>query len=112
MCTHPFAKNALTLHLAHSESQPERGPCRKPSGGGSGRYSLSQTALRLIGGRVVRGNIFPAIAAGRLEWGRLELPVLRILSTPFAILLDFVRKVVEVLEQEIQEFNNILYITS
>ena len=27
---------------------PERGPCRKPSGGGSGRYSLSQTALRLI----------------------------------------------------------------
>ena len=26
----------------------ERGPCRKPSGVGSGRYSLSQTALRLI----------------------------------------------------------------
>ena len=26
----------------------ERGPCRKPSGGGSDRYSLSQKALRLI----------------------------------------------------------------
>ena len=35
-----------------------------------------------------------------------------LVSTPFAILPDFVRKVVEILEQEIQEFNNILYITS
>ena len=47
---------------------PERGPCRKPSGGGSGRYSLSQTALRLISECSSTGNIFPAIAVGRLEW--------------------------------------------
>ena len=68
--------NQLFYTAISTSLTPERGPCRKPSGGGSGRYPLLQKALRFIGGRFVDGNTFPAIAVGRLEWGRVELPIL------------------------------------
>ena len=42
----------------------ERGPCRKPSGGGSDRYSLSSKGFTSHQRMFVDGNIFPAIAVG------------------------------------------------
>ena len=45
----------------------ERGPCRKPSGGGSDRYSLSQKALRLISECSSTGTSFRLSQSGGLS---------------------------------------------
>ena len=45
----------------------ERGPCRKPSGGGSDRYSLSQKALRLISEYSSTGTSFWLSQSGGLS---------------------------------------------
>ena len=45
----------------------ERGPCRKPSGGGSDRYSLSQKALRLISEYSSTGTSFRLSQSGGLS---------------------------------------------
>ena len=43
-----FASIKFLIRAISTSWTLERGPCRKPSGGGSDRYSLSQKALRLI----------------------------------------------------------------
>ena len=50
----------------------ERGPCRKPSGGGSDRYSLSQKALRLIS----ECSSTEHLSGYRSREARVELPIL------------------------------------